>query len=166
MVKRLAFSVLLLIIVSSCYTSHVSTNRFGREELKTKRYKKQFKEGMEVKIDTTCVYYCYYENSSINYRQYAYLRFLNKGKYAYFISTTDSIIDINNLNIASHVGYYLTNDNTLKLETPTGNFNTSSYRVIWTFTISNDGKLIQKDNFKNVYSKVQNINLKPVNPDW
>ena len=166
MVKRLSFFALLLIMATGCYTSRVSNNKFGREELKTKRYSKQFKEGMNAKIDTTCVYYRYYENSLINYKQYAYLRFLSKGKYAYFIGTTDSIIDVNNLNMASHVGYYIIKNNIVKLETPTGNFNTADYRVIWKFTVSDDGELIEKNGLKRVYEKVGNISLKHVNPDW
>ena len=166
MLNRLAFFAVLLIIATSCYNSRITNNYFGRKELKTKRYPKQFKEGMDAKIDTKSIYYRYYEDSLINYKQYAYLRFLSNGKYAYFISTTDSIIDINNLNIASHVGYYITKNNIIKLETPTGNFNTPSYRIIWEFSISDDGKLIEKGGLKRIYHKAHNISLKYVNPDW
>lgn len=165
MIRYLAF-LIILISITSCYNSVVASNQYGRKELIHKNYSKKFNNGMETKIDTASVYYRYYENNSIDYKIYTYLRFFSKGQYACFISESDSIIDINNLDKASHIGYYIMNDNTLELETPTGNFNTRSFRVIWDFEISKSGNLLRKGKFPATYIKSKNIDLKPVKPNW
>lgn len=157
--------LLLLIIIASCHSTFVTTNQHKRYELKHKKYSEKFEAGMEEKIDTSCVYYRYYEDPTINYKSHTYLRFFKDGQYACFYSS-DGIVDVNNTAKASHVGYYITDTNRIKLETPTGNFNTSSYRVIWTFTISEDGALIEDKNLKRVFIKTKNYTLEPVHPDW
>ena len=45
--------------------------------------------------------------------------------------------NINDLNKAVFVGYYIIKNDKLILETPTGNFNTAHYRVLWNFELQN-----------------------------
>jgi putative methionine-R-sulfoxide reductase with GAF domain len=92
------------------------------------------------------------------------LRLFKNGQYAYFASNKNDI-DINKLDRASYVGYYIVEDNILKLETPTGNINTKSYRIIWDFEIENNGTLKnKKSNLE--YEIIKDISLMKIEPDW
>lgn len=118
---------------------------------------------MNKQIDIENCYYNFYENSQANYKMYCYLRLFKDGQYAYFASYNDTI-DINNLDKASYVGYYIVENNILKLETPTGNINTKSYRVIWEFEIKN-GTLKNKKSKLEFEITKKNALIK-VAPDW
>lgn len=118
---------------------------------------------MNKQIDIENCYYNFYENSQANYKMYCYLRLFKDGQYAYFSSYNDTI-DINNLDKANYVGYYIVENNILKLETPTGNINTKSYRVIWEFEIKN-GTLKNKKS-KLEFEITKKNALTKVSPDW
>ena len=73
----------------------------------------------------------------------------------YFFQMTDYnvviIEDLDNLNKANFVGYYIINENNLVLETPTGNFNTAHYRVLWNFVL-NGNTLVRNE--KGIYKQL------------
>jgi hypothetical protein len=153
--------------MASCHSTYVLTNQYGRQELKNKRYKEQFKYEMLAAIDTAALYFEHYKSNTSDYCSYSYLRFFSKGQYAYFTSSTDSVQDTNNLAKAKHVGYFIVKDNVIILETPTGNFNTRSYNVKWEFIITEDGKLNLQNKFLDrTFNKADGKDLKPIIPDW
>lgn len=138
--------IFLLLPLNSCisgiyemargYDKYVEINVEGRKELKKNKFKEKFKLEMAEKINCENVYYSYYENLSINYIRHNYLIFYTTGQFAYF-STEVNEPNINNLNKAIFVGYYIIKNDKLILETPTGNFNTAHYRVLWNFELQN-----------------------------
>ena len=116
---------------------------------------------MSHKIDVENCYYNHYENSKTTIN--SFLRLFKNGQYAYFTSF-ESNIDLNNLDKANYVGYYIVEDNILKLETPTGNLNTPSYRVIWEFEIKNGGLKNRKSDLDYEIKKIDG--LIDVEPNW
>ncbi len=118
---------------------------------------------MSKKIDLENCYYNYYEDSQINYKRYSYLRFFKNGQYAYFTSNENNI-DKNNIEKANHVGYYIIENNILKLETPTGNFNTKSYKVIWEFNIEKN--ILKQKKTKAEFEIKKVSGLISVAPNW
>ena len=145
------------------YENSVTENSFGRKELKKKKFKENFTSEMSEKINLENCYYNFYENSQIKYKRYSFLRFFKNGQYAYFTSSENNI-DINNIEKANHVGYYIVENNIIKLETPTGNFNSKSYKVIWKFNIE---KNILKEEKTKLEFEIKKISeLKNVKPDW
>ena len=116
---------------------------------------------MNKKIDVKNCYYNYYENSQT--KTHSFLRLFKNGQYAYFTSF-ESNIDLNELDKANYVGYYIVQDNILKLETPTGNLNTPSYRVIWEFEIKNGVLKNKKADLE--FEIKKNAGLIEVEPNW
>ncbi len=165
----ISISVLIVGTLNSCgifnsYTKSVTENEFARKELKKKAFKAKFRPEMTTPIDTQNCYYSYYEIPERNSKGYFYLRLFNNGQYAYFAGHSDDI-DLNDLNRANIVGYYLVENEILKLETPTGNINTNSYRIIWEFEIQNDKSLTnQKSHLQ--YAIKRDLNLVQIEPDW
>ena len=175
-----AFLVLLLFTLNSCvsgiyemvrgYDKYVEINVDGRKELKKKKFKERFKTEMAEIINCNDVYYNYYEDQQINYKKHRYLLLYKTGQFAYFSSDLKDI-NINDLNKANFVGYYIIKDKKLILETPTGNFNTAHYRVLWNFNIENE-LLIRKERginrqFKDEFKIDKEINLiRKSKPDW
>jgi hypothetical protein len=165
--KRI-FLFLFILNLNSCgsltsYENSVSENSFGRKELKKKNFKEIFTSEMSKKINLENCYYNYYENSQINYKRYSYLRFFKNGQYAYFTSNENNI-DTNNIEKANHVGYYIVENNILELETPTGNFNTKSYKVIWKFTIEKN--ILKQKKTKAEFEVKKVSGLISVTPNW
>lgn len=140
---------MLIFALNSCglaelingYKKYIYTNENGRRELMNKKFKDKFKTEMLNGVGLKNTYRMFYENKSIAYKKYSYLRFFKNGQYAYFVSKNDDI-DLNLIDKANHVGYFIIDKGILKLETPTGNFNTRSFRVINKYKIE-DNKLIQ-----------------------
>lgn len=132
MKKPLQF--LLALSLCSCgifnsYTRSVEENRFARKELREKKFKTKFREEMSRKINSEYCYVSYYESSHPSSNFYSYLLLFKNGQYANFTSR-DEEIDLRDLDRANYIGYYIIENDVLKLETPTGNINTKSYRVI------------------------------------
>ena len=117
---------------------------------------------MNKKIDFKNCYYNYYENPQT--KMHSFLGLFKNGQYAYFTNIEGNIIDLNELNKANYVGYYIVEENILKLETPTGNLNTPSYRVIWEFEIKNGVLKNKKSNLEYENKKIDG--LIEVEPDW
>lgn len=181
--KRLFYILSLFFIVllttTSCgiieiirgYDAYVDTNYYGGRELKNKKFKKKFSKEMSEKLVFDKVYYNYYEDESIDYKRHHYLRFFPTGQYAFYTSPTKDI-DINNLFTAACVGYYIVKkDNLLELETPTGNFNTASFRVIWKYKIKPDGlekkRKNKMDNYPERFTLEESKDLDlEVQPNW
>ena len=170
----------LLLTLNSCisgiyemvrgYDKYVEINVDGRKELKKNKFKEKFKPEMAEKINCENVYYSYYEDLSIDYIRHKYLIFYTTGQFAYF-STEVNETNINDLNKAVFVGYYIIKNDKLILETPTGNFNTAHYRVLWNFELQN-GILKRKERgtkkqFKEEFkiSKAITVNRK-YKPNW
>ncbi|RZL40816.1 MAG: hypothetical protein EOP00_26060 [Pedobacter sp.] len=145
---------------------YVEKNEHGRRELKTKKYKEKFRSRMADRIICDSVYYNYYEDDKINYFNHSYLRLFKTGQFAYFTSSSKGV-DLNNLCSANFVGYYVVENNSLQLETPTGNFNTAHFRVIWSARINKDtlvfSKLYNRGEFLIDKSAVIDNTVKP---DW
>lgn len=116
-----------------------------RKELKSKKFDKKFDVEMLNEIDENKIYFHLYEAKDINYKNYSYLRLFSNGKYAMFYESSKNIPNLNDLDNANHVGYYIIENGNLKLETPTGNGNTFGYRIINKFRIKND-TLVEYDN--------------------
>ena len=154
------FSLISCGILKS-YKISVIENNFGRKELKKKTFKQKFLPEMSNKIDVENCYYNHYENSQTKIN--SFLRLFKNGQYAYFTSF-ESNIDLNDLDKANYVGYYIVEDNILKLETPTGNLNTPSYRVIWEFEIK---KGVLKNKKADLEFEIKkNTGLIEVEPNW
>ena len=117
---------------------------------------------MNKKIDFKNCYYNYYENSQT--KMHSFLRLFKNGQYAYFTIIEGNSIDLNELEKANYVGYYIVEDNILKLETPTGNLNTPSFRVIWEFEIKNGVLKNKKADLE--FEIKKNAGLKEVEPNW
>lgn len=139
--KKIFFLIIIVFLVTtSCeiirgYDAYVYKNQYGRRELKQKKFKNKFSQEMSKGLVFDKLYYNYYEDSSINYKRHSYLRLFPSGQYAVFGDTIKEI-DINDLDKAGFVGYYIVKkDSLLELETPQGNFNTESYRVISKYRI-------------------------------
>lgn len=139
--------------VANGYDKYVRKNENGRKELVNKKFKDKFKSEMINGFDLKTVYRNFYQDKLNSYKRYSYLRFFKDGQYACFVGENDNV-DLNQLEKANHVGYYIIDDGILKLETPTGNFNTSSFRVINKYKIE-DNKLLQikSDRGNLVYEK-------------
>ncbi|WOI23495.1 hypothetical protein [Nonlabens ulvanivorans] len=118
------------------YEKYVLINNYGRKELVKKKYQTKFDTQMLNQIDIKKVYYNYYEDKSINWFYHEFLRLFPNGQYAIFHGKKEEL-EIRNLNKASHIGYYIVEKGILKLETPTGNFNTARFRVIKKYKIDN-----------------------------
>lgn len=175
--KKVFFLIIIILLTTtSCeiirgYDAYVDTNHNGRTELKEKKFKNKFSEKRSEKLVFDKVYYNYYESENINYEYHTYLRFFPTGQYAVFYTKTKEI-DVNVLDKASFVGYYIVKkDSLIELETPTGNFNTASYRVIWKYKIKSDGlekkKKNKMDNYPEKFTleEYKNLDLK-VKPNW
>ncbi len=117
---------------------------------------------MNKKIDFKNCYHNYYQDSQR--KIHSFLRLFKNGQYAYFTNIEGNIIDLNELDKANYVGYYIVEDNILKLETPTGNLNTPSYRVIWEFEIKNSGLKNRKSYLEYEIKKIDS--LIDVEPNW
>lgn len=126
-------------MITSCsYKLYVTENIAGRKELKNKKFEKKFNVQMLEEIDVNKIYCHHYEATDIAYTNYSYLRLFSGGQYAMFYESTSEIPNLNDLENANHVGYYIIENGYLKLETPTGNGNTFAYRVVNKFRIEND----------------------------
>lgn len=152
------------------YDNYIETNVSGRKELKKKNFKDSFKSEMTNRIDCKNVYYNFYENQEINYKRHRYLIFYKTGQFAYFSSELNDI-NLDDLDGANFVGYYNVKGNKLILETPTGNFNTAHYRVLWQFKMENNS-LIRNEkginkHFKDVFEVDENIAFtRKEQPNW
>lgn len=127
------------------YEKYVLINNYGRKELVKKKYQTKFDTQMLNQIDIKKVYYSYYEDKSINWFSHEFLRLFPNGQYAMFHGKKIHS-DIRNLNKASHIGYYIIEKGILKLETPTGNFNTARFRVIKKYKIDKHKLIESKKN--------------------
>ena len=83
------------------------TNGYANAEMK---FLESFTKEMSKKIEADAIYFNYYENLSINYKMYGYIRFFSTGQYAIFRSNTNNV-DINDLQKANYVGYYNIKEN-------------------------------------------------------
>lgn len=155
------FSLISCGILNS-YENSVIENNYARKELKKKTFKQKFLPEMSNKIDIENCYYNYYQDSQR--KIHSYLRLFKNGQFAYFTNIEGNIIDLNELDKANYVGYYIVEDNILKLETPTGNLNTPSYRVIWEFEIKNGGLKNRKSDLEYEIKKIDS--LIDVEPNW
>ena len=158
----------MIFFLTSCsYKLYVKENESGRRELKTKKFANKFEPSMLNDFDYEKIYYSYYEDKSIKFITHTYLRFFPDGQYAMFYEKSDKNVELNNLAAASHAGYYVVNENVLKLETPTGNGNTLGYRIIQNYHIKNDS-LIQFKSKRGNDTLIQRDfpAILNVSPDW
>lgn len=164
--------MLLVFLLSSCsltqhYTQYIDENQYGRLHLKEMNFKKSFTKEMSTKIESDAIYFNYYENPSINYLQYGYIRFFTSGQYAMFSSNIDNI-DINDVTKAKIVGYYNVKNNVLFLEIPNTSFSKAGKSIIREFEII--GNTLKEKRKKNeterIFEKVYRKDIKPVFPDW
>jgi hypothetical protein len=165
--KKIGFIILSLLMISCSYKLYVTENIAGRKELKSKNFDKKFNSEMLKEIDENKIYFHLYEATDIVYKNYSYLRLFPKGQYAMFYENTNNVPNLNELENANHVGYYIVENGNLKLETPTGNGNTFGYRIVNKFRIKND-TLVEYDNRisnRNFVGKVVS-ELLNVEPDW
>lgn len=157
---RNSILILFLLSLSSCvsgiyemargYDNYVEINFEGRKELKKKKFKDEFKPEMADKINCEAVYHSLYENQIDKTTKHLFLIFYKTGQFAYFVSESKNA-NLDNLNKANFVGYYIINENNLVLETPTGNFNTAHYRVLWNFVL-NGNTLVRNE--KGIYKQL------------
>ncbi|MBP6575693.1 MAG: hypothetical protein KA796_02440 [Chryseobacterium sp.] len=157
---RNSILILFLLSLSSCvsgiyemargYDNYVEINLEGRKELKKKKFKDEFKPEMADKINCEAVYHSLYENQIDKTTKHLFLIFYKTGQFAYFVSESKNA-NLDNLNKANFVGYYIINENNLVLETPTGNFNTAHYRVLWNFVL-NGNTLVRNE--KGIYKQL------------
>ena len=168
--------LLVLFNCSSCMTGivevargrdkYVIKNNNGREELIKKKYQSKFEPAMADALFCDKVYYNYYENSNIGYINHSFLRFFKTGQFAYFYSESGNV-DVNDINHASFVGYYVTEGNIVKLETPKGNFNTAHFRMVWKYSISDDKLHLISSKHGNIEFAVRDsIVVVDVKPNW
>ncbi|MCZ8091307.1 hypothetical protein [Flavobacterium sp.] len=178
--NKIILFALLLLIFNSCvtgiykiakgYESYVETNVNGREELKKKKFKNKFKKDMSEKIVIDKVYYNFYQDSTINLQYHTYIRLFKTGQFAVFSSINNNI-NIDNISQARNVGYYIVENEILKLEKPAGNFRTGNYKIIRKYII---GKNSLKEHgreskhiFKKEFKVVENIEINnKIKPDW
>lgn len=164
--------ILLVLITSSCrltqhYTKYIDENQYGRMHLKEMKFKNSFTKEMSNKIEADAVYLNYYENLSINYKLYGYIRFFSSGQYAIFSSNTENV-DVNNIQKANMVGYYNIKDNILMLEIPNTSFSRAGKRVIREFEIKENTlkEKRKKNETERIFDKIKVKELKPIYPDW
>lgn len=162
--KKILILTLALFLTSCNYKLYVNENENGRRELKKKSFENKFERNMSNKIDFKNIYS---EYSSASNAKYTYLRLFATGQYAMFYQKTDDLSNLNKLENASHVGYYIIDKDVLKLETPTGNGNTFGYRIVKTYQIKNDtlveyGSRIPNDTLVKRYIP----SILNVTPDW
>lgn len=135
--------------------------------LKKMKYHTSFTKEMSLKIEDDAVYFNYYENPSINYKLYGYIRFFNSGQYAIFSSNKENV-DVNDIQKASIVGYYNIKNDVLLLEVPNTSFSIAGKSVIRKFRMIQD-TLIEKrkkGETERIFNKIKIKNLKPIYPDW
>jgi len=118
---------------------------------------------MSRKINSEYCYLSYYEGSGQRSSFYDYLLLFKSGQYAIFTSR-DKEIDLSNLDRANYIGYYIVENDVLTLETPTGNINTKSYRVIWEFEIRDSILKNKKSKFE--YKLAKDISIANIEPNW
>jgi hypothetical protein len=172
---RLLYITIISMVLTSClggiyemlrgYDKYVFTNSYGRKELQVKKFKEEFTADMAEVINCNMLYYSYYQHQE--YKRHAYLIFYKTGQYAYFASVSGEISVFDDLNKAQFIGYYIVKDHQLILETPTGNFNTYSYRLLWNFTIQNKTLKRQGDRFNEEFKISEKMDL-TINkiPNW
>jgi len=131
------------------------------------KFEKSFTKEMMNKIEADAIYVSYYEDNSINYKMYTYLRFFKFGQYAFFHSKTKNV-DINDIQKASFVGYYNIKNDVLLLEFPNTSFSKAGKRVIRKFVIEGDTlKEKRKSNeTETIFTKIKIKEIAPVLPDW
>lgn len=165
------FLVILVLLTCSCrltqhYTKYIDENQYGRLHLKDMEFKNSFAPEMYGKIESDAVYYNYYEDLSINYKLYSYIRFFKSGQFAIFTSRVEEV-DVNDVQKAFIVGYYNVVDNVLLLEIPNTSFSKSGKRTIRKFEIEGSQiKEIIKNETGKIYTKLKVKEIKPVLPDW
>ena len=168
--KKLVVLIIVAMFSSSCgvvemingHDHYVYTNVNGRMELKDKKYKRRFRP--EMAIFDGRVYYSYHENRQINYIRHSYLQLYPTGQFAYY--SEKKPLESLNPDTAIQVGYYTYKNNVLKLETGAGNFNTSSFRVIWKFKKEGNKLIGQHDMANSVYEPVKEVKIDTNQPDW
>lgn len=131
------------------------------------KFEKSFTKEMAEKIGSDAIYYNYYEDLSINYKLYSYIRFFNSGQFAIFNSQIKEV-DINNLQKAFIVGYYNILNGKLLLEIPNTSFSKAGKSLIREFEI--EGNILKEKRksieTEKIYIKVKIMELKPIYPDW
>jgi hypothetical protein len=164
--------ILLVLLTNSCrlaqhYSKYINENQYGRMHLKDMKFEKSFNKQMHNKIEADAIYFNYYEDTTVNYKLYGYIRFFSKGQYAIFSSNIESV-DINDIQKSSIVGYYNVKDNILFLEIPNTSFSKAGKSIIREFEII--GNTLKEKRKKNeterIYEKVHRKDIKPVFPDW
>lgn len=164
--------ILVVLLLSSCrltqhYTNYIDENQYGRMHLKDMKFKNSFNKQMSNKIEADAIFFNYYENPSINYKLYSYIRFFSSGQYAIFNNNSESV-DVNDIQKANIVGYYNIKNNILLLEIPNTSFSKAGKSVVREFEIiENTLKEKRKKNeTERIFNKIKVKELKPIYPDW
>lgn len=171
-VMRIVLLIMLVLLTSSCrltqhYTKYIDENQYGRLHLKKMKFEKTFTKEMSNKIEADAIYFNFYEDKTINFKGYNYIRFFNSGQFALFGSRTESI-DINNIEKAHLVGYYNIKNDLLLFEIPNTSFSKAGKRVIRKFVI--EGNSLKEKRKRNegetIFTKITVKDIRPVLPDW
>ncbi len=129
-------------------------------------FKESFKKSMSEKIDSNVIYSNFYEDLSINYTIYTYLRLFNTGQYALFFSK-EKRTDFN-LQKARFVGYYNVKGDILYLEIPNTIFSKSGKRIIDKYKILSNGNLesIERKKVNIEFYQKTKFETLFTTPDW
>jgi hypothetical protein len=165
--------VLLVLSVSSCrltqhYSKYIDKNQYGRTHLKEMKFKNTFTKEMSKQIEADAIYVNVYEDTSVNFIGYSYIRFFSSGQYAIFHSKTENA-DVNDMQRANVVGYYNIKNNILLLEVPNSAFSRAGKRVIVEYEIIDNNTLKEKrkkNQTERVFTKIKVKEIKPIYPDW
>lgn len=164
--------VILVLFTCSCrltqhYTKYIDENQYGRLHLKDMKFKSSFAPEMYGKMEVDAVYYNYYEDLSIDYKRYSYMRFFKSGQFAIFVSKVEKV-DVNDIQKAFMVGYYNVVNNVVLLEIPNTSFSKAGKRVIRKFEIQGSTlkEIKKKDKTETIFTKIEVKSIMPVLPDW
>lgn len=169
--RKFGLFFLFVLMLTSCrvfqhYSSYIEENNYNRLHLKKMWFKESFDNSMSKKIDTSVIYSSFYEDVSVNYTIYTYLRLFDTGQYALFFSK-EKRSDFN-LQKARFVGYYNVKADILYLEIPNTIFSKSGKRIIEKYKILSSGNLesIERKKVNVEFYQKTKFEILLTTPDW
>lgn len=163
------------------WRSFAQENEYGRVQLKPEAVtlKTTFDPSAASRISTDKVYHFYKENTGLNTESLFTIRFFPGGQYAFFAQSISPIAhrshndyNFNELNKASHVGYYNIKGDEVVLEYPNLQYSRSGKSNLDSYKILPNGDLqsltTSASDYEAVYKKVSPAGtpLVAVSPDW
>lgn len=186
--KNTLLVLLFVFLVSSCrltqhYSNYIEENQYGRTKLKEMKLKRNSEKLLVTsKISIDAVYYYYNEDIVMDTEFKKTIRFFEYGQYAFFSSFTkpienqlnssEKMIDYNNLEKATYVGYYNIKDSIIILEKPNHLFRRSGQRNLDKYKVLPNGDLKsitrQASDYGAIYKKIPitEKSFIEVVPDW